>query len=192
MTLADLIEDHRALYRADLEIPRLVSRQPPTTMDPNTGELDEEPAARTGMPMSGRLLRYLGHPESHAQAFPWSFGLWTLKARCRRAHPAHRSIDRPYWRGSLCWSLCMFVIVRGYSLDNAALILQVDRDVQQTLSTALHLIEDAIDEQRARAERRAREDAGMGEPVGAVRLQHEPHTMGGLHSLECPRCRRAA
>lgn len=192
MTLLQLIDLHRELYRADLSIERLVSRTPPTSMDPNTGELHEEPAARTGMAMSGRLLRYLGHPEAHAQAFPWSFGLWRMKGRCRRAHPQHRSIDRPYWRGSLCWSLAMFVIVRGYSLDNAALILQVDRDVEQTLTTALHLIEDAIDEQRARAERRAREDAGMGPGPIHSEPVHERHDMGGLHQSDCGKCRRAA
>jgi len=63
--LLGTIEDHRALFRADLLIPKLVSRQPPTSLDANTGVLHQEPGSAVGMSMSGRLLRYLSHPEGY-------------------------------------------------------------------------------------------------------------------------------
>ena len=45
MNLDAQLTDHRAMYASDLHIDRLVSRQPPTTLDLNTGVLHQEPAA---------------------------------------------------------------------------------------------------------------------------------------------------
>ncbi len=45
MTAVELaVFTHRELFRADLLIPKLVSRQPPTSLDVNTGVLHQEPA----------------------------------------------------------------------------------------------------------------------------------------------------
>ena len=158
--LERLIQQHRDMYANDLRIDRLVARQPPTTIDPNTGELHVEPGAATGMPMSGRFLKYLGHPEGYGSDFPWSKAWWRLKAECRRTHPYHRAADRPYWRGSLCHQLVAFTVVRGFSIENAAKILRYDNP-EPPLRAALEWIDASMDRQRELAERRAREDQGL-------------------------------
>lgn len=189
MTLQDTLEDHRALYRADLLIDRLVSRQPPTTLERNTGELHVEPGAATGMPMSGRLLKYLGHPEGYGSDFPWTKALWRLKAQCRRDHPYHRAADRPYWRGALCWQLVIFTVTRGFSVQNAAEILRYDNP-EPVLRYALAYIEQVIDAERVKAERRAREDEGHGPGAVPVQASGQRHDQPGLHRVDCPKCRK--
>jgi hypothetical protein len=188
MTLDQLIEDHRQLYRSDLHIDRLVSRQPPTSLDLNNGQLHEEPAAAIGMSMSGRLLRLLGHPEGYRGAHPWLEAWHKLRWNCRRNHPYHRAGDRPYWRGSLCHELVRFVIVDDWSVHNASKILRYDNP-EPVLRSALSFIEQSIDDARRKAEQRAREDEGK------FTIYDEPphhHAVPGLHQDECPQCRRNA
>jgi hypothetical protein len=196
MTLEQAIELHRELYRADTHIDRLVARQPPTSLDLNTGLLDEEPAAAIGMTVSGRLLRYVSHPEGYGSDFPWSKALWNLKAWCRREHPFHRGADVPYWRGSLCWQLVYLTVVGKPKGDGPATITEAARilrydNPEPVLRLALERIEQSMDDYRARAEKRAREDEGRGD--GAIPVQRPPHhAVPGLHAAECPQCRRAA
>jgi hypothetical protein len=185
--LEQAIETHRELYRADLWIDRLVARQPPTSLNLNTGVLHQEPAAAIGMTVSGRLLRYVSHPEGYGSDFPWSKALWKLRVHCRRDHPYHRAADRPYWRGALCHQLVTFVIIREWSVANAASILRYDNP-EPVLRLALERIESTMDDFRARAEKRAREDEGRGDgPIPVERPQH--HSVPGLHEQDCPQCR---
>lgn len=190
MTLAAQIADHRAAYRADLLIDKLVTRQPPTTLDVNTGVLHQEPAAAVGMTLSARLLKYVSHPEGYGSDFPWSKALWRLKYHCRREHPYHRAADRPYWRGSLCWQLVSLTITRGFSAHNAAEILRYDNP-EPVLRYALGWMESSMDAERAKSELRSREDQGRGD--GAIPLpEWRHHAVPGLHQAECPQCRRNA
>lgn len=185
-----LIATHRGMFADDLHIPRLVTRQPPTTIDANTGVLHEEPAAATGMNMSGKLLKRLGHPEGYGNDFPWARALWKLKGHCRGHHPFHRAGDRPYWRGSLCHQLVAFVVVRGYSVENAARILRYDHP-EPVLRQAFDFIEQTMDEFRALAEKRAREAEGHGPGAVAQPVVHEHHRVPGMHAECCPQCRAA-
>lgn len=192
MTLAATIATHRGMYRDELHIERLVQRQPPTTLDLNTGVLHQEPAAAIGMTISGRLLKYVSHPEGYGADFPWSRALYRLRFDCRRNHPYHRAADRPYWRGSLCWQLVTFVIVRGWSVHSAAEILRYDNP-EPVLRTALAFIEAAMDDARRKAEKRSREDEGRFTIYDAAPVHHAPSQE---HVMECPnpqcRARRAA
>ena len=182
MSLAAQLHLHRNLYRSDLHIHRLVSRQPPTTLDVNTGELYQEPGAATGMPMSGRLLKYLGHPEGFGSDFPWSKALWLLRVECRRKHPQHRSADRPFWRGALCHQAVLLTVVRGFSPENAGKILRLDH-TDALLKGAFRFMEDAIDEARLVAEARAREDEGRFTIYDQLPEHHIPSE---AHIQECP------
>jgi hypothetical protein len=187
VTLEARITLHRDLYRADTYIDRLVARQPPTTLDLNTGALHVEDGTRIGMTMSGRLLRYLSHPEGYGTDFPWSRALYRLRYQCRREHPYHRAGDRPYWRGSLCHQLVRFVIIEGWSVQNAAEILRYDNP-EPVLRVALDFIEQGIDDARRKAEKRAREDEGHG-PGAVPRDVPDHHATPGLHQEDCPQCR---
>lgn len=158
--LVSAIEDHRAMYRADLLIPRLVSRQPPTSLDLNTGVLDQEPGAATGMAMSGRLLRFLSHPEGYGQDFPWHRALWQLRVECRREHPQHRSSEHRYWRGALCWQIVSLTVTREWTPEQAAQILRLESP-EPVLSQGLRFIQERMDDFRKAAEKRAREDEGQ-------------------------------
>ena len=189
---------HRELFRDELHIGRLVSRQPPTQMDPNTGVLHQEPATRIGMNMSGSMLRRLGHPEGFGSMYPWTRALWLLRVECRRRHPHHRSGDRPYWRGSLCHQAVKLTIIGGetgntgpLSVEAASRILRVDR-IDAILKSSFRFIEDTMDDFRDRAERRAREDQGHGELVGVAVARHTHTALDGLHAVDCPQCRRNA
>jgi hypothetical protein len=166
-TLEQAIETHRELYRADTYIDRLVARQPPTSLDLNTGVLHQEPAAAVGMTVSGRLLRYVSHPEGFGSDFPWSKALWLLRVECRRRHHDHRSADRPYWRGSLCHEAVKLVIIGGesggtgpLSPEHAGQILRIDR-IDELLLRCFRFLEETMDDFRRRAEKRAREDEGQ-------------------------------
>lgn len=196
MTLDELIEDHRAMYRADLYISQLVTRQPPSSMDVRTGERNQEPGAATGMAMAGRFLRYLSHPEGYGYDFPWSKALWKLRVECRRNHPQHRSGDRPFWRGSLCHQAVRLTVIGGeagrigpLSASNAARVLRLDH-IESMLRRAFGDIETTMDDYRERAEKRVREDEGLAPPVGVAMRAPERHDMGGMHRADCPQCRR--
>jgi hypothetical protein len=162
--LEQAIELHRELYRSDTYIDRLVARHPPTSLDLNTGLLDEEPAAAIGMNMAGRLLKYVSHPEGYGSDFPWSKALWHLRGWCRRNHRYH--MTPKHWRGSLCWQLVYMTVVGKplgdgpATVHEAARILQYDNP-EPVLREALQYIEDRMDDFRAQAERRAREDEGQ-------------------------------
>ena len=163
MNLEATIEQHRGMFRDELAV-RMVARQPPTTLDLNTGQLDSEPAAAIGMTVSGPLLRRIGHPEGYGQLFPYAKALWLLKVECRRSHPQHRDSKRPYWRGSLCHEAVLAVVV-GTRLGpltpkQAAGVLKVD-DLDALLLRCFRFLEQTMDDFRRKAERRAREDEGM-------------------------------
>ena len=190
MTALDvLIAEHRAAYRSDLLIERLVARQPPTTLDVNTGALHVEDGAAIGMTISGRLLKYLSHPEGYGSDFPWSKALYRLRWHCRKEHPYHRSADRPYWRGALCHQLVTFTVIREFSILNASRILRYDNP-EPVLRYALSYIEATIDDFRAKAEQRARDEAGRGPGAVPVAVSEPRHDQPGLHRVDCPKCRR--
>ena len=189
MTLDSRILDHKALYRADLQIGRLVARQPPTSLDLNTGQLHQEPAAAIGMTMSGPLLRRLGHPEGYGQSYPWTKALWLMRRWCRNDHRRrYHSVER-HWNGSLCHQLVIFVVVHGWSVENAGKILGYDNP-EPVLREAFDFIEHRIDDFRAAAERKAREDEGQALTCvcGHGWSRHDvPATMFRCSSCECSR-----
>lgn len=189
MTLDALIELHRDLYRSDIRIDRLVSRQPPTTLD-HEGVPDPEQGTKTGMPMSGRLLRYLGHPEGYGEQFQWSKALWLLKVECRRSHHSHRAKERPYWRGSLCWSAVILTVVKGYSAQNAAQILKLP-NIDELLVRCFRDIERTMNEADDAAIAREKQLESIVNPVNVAPRPRENHGLPGLHQEECPQCRAA-
>ena len=199
-TLGPLIELHRELYRSELALPRLVSRQPAVTIDPNTGERKEELATRTGMNMSGALLRRLGHPAGYGEVFPWARALWLLRHWCRHEHKARGHSGggtRPYWRGSLCWSAVRLCVVGpdkgGYgplSIEDAAAVLRCDR-LEPILLEALRFIEGEMDAAHERAVERDRILEAHVQPVGVEARPGERHDQPGLHRVDCERCRKA-
>lgn len=197
--LALLVELHRAMWRDDNMVPRLTSRQPPLTRyekndwfegDPERYGANQdyviEQGARVGMSMSGNMIRRLS--ESPGASFPWVTALGRLRQDCRRLHPHHRSAERPYWRGALCWQVVYLVVVQDLSPENAARVLRLE-EIEPLLRRTLRDMENGIDYFRRRAERRATEDAGMGPgPVPQPKPTH--HVVPGLHEKECPQCRR--
>jgi hypothetical protein len=198
MTLSDLIATHRDMYRADMSIPKLVSRQPPTSLDRNSGVTTQEPGAATGMAMSGRLLKLLGHPEGYGADFPWLKALWLLRVECRRHHPHHRSADRPYWRGALCYEAVKLVCIGGDALpygplttDSAMRILKLDH-IEPLLRGAFREIETIMDDFRDRAAKRERQLEAHALPVNAAAPPAERHDQGGMHRLDCPKCKKGA
>ena len=196
-TLDAQIRWHRAEYANDTHISRLVQRQPPTTLDLNTGVLHQEPAAAVGMTVAGRLLKYVSHPEGYGSDFPWSKARWLLRVECRRRHRHHRGQmfvrrdgkEVDLWNGSLCHELVGLVVTRGFSVENAAKVLIYDNP-EPVLRYALTYIEATMDQLRAKAERRSREDEGHG--PGAIPVRPPAHhSVPGLHEQECPQCRAA-
>jgi hypothetical protein len=195
MTLDATIALHRDLYRADLNIPRLVSRQPPTTFDPHSGELHEEPATRTGMSMSGPLLRYLGHPEGYGELYPWARALWELRHWCRREHRFHRDASRPYWRGSLCHSLVRLTVIGAdkgnygpLSIEEAGKVLRYDNP-EPVLRLALEHIEETIDKRQRDAIAREAMLEKHVRPVNDPEPElATPHHLGPFHEADCVRC----
>ena len=201
MSLDDTIALHRNLYRDDLFIDRLVQRQPPTSLDLNTGVLDQEPAAAIGMTISGRLLRYVGHPEGYGSDFPWSKALYRLRFHCRKRHLDHRAADRPYWRGSLCWQAVHLTVVRNFGPVPASQILRIsnledvllgiENDKGQRTGGALGFIESAMDDYRERSERRQRDDEGRGPGAVPAPRSEQRHDQPGMHRDDCPQCKAA-
>lgn len=195
--LAALLEDHRAAYKHELAVKMTTAAVPSDTAPilvrgQYVDVVDAGPLG--GAPFSVTFTRLLGHPEQYGQAYPWARALWMVRVECRRNHPHHRRADRPYWRGALCHQAIRLTVMLGKSPEQAARILRLP-SLDELLcgesgrGGAFRILEDAIDAQRARAERRAREDAGRGD--GAIPLpQHEHHKVPGLHETDCIQCRR--
>jgi len=192
-----LVEWHRGKWAADNFVPRLVSRQPPMTRyeksDAYDAELQRyganneyviEDGSRTGMAMSGNMIRRLS--ENPGDTFPWITAYGRLYWHCHRRHPHHRSADRPYWRGALCHQAVTLVVKRRFSPANAAKILKLDH-IDPLLVSAFREIETQIDDARARAEKRERERAGHYSLFEGPVMEHRP--LDGLHRAECPACR---
>jgi hypothetical protein len=188
MTLEDTIAWHRAAYKDDTHISRLVQRQPPTTLDLNTGTLHQEPAAAVGMTMSARLLKYVSHPEGYGADFPWSKALWNLRGWCRKEHRRRYHSVELHWDGSLCHQMVKFVVIREWSVPNAAAILDYD-DPEPILRDAFAYMEQRIDDFRRQAERRERELEGHG-PGAIPAPVHEHRALPGLHETDCIQCRK--
>ena len=172
MTLYEMIVLHRAAYRDELAFSpsqrtppvafkwdsvqrMMVPDDSPLVINPLKPEQVEIPDSATqstqvGMPMSGRMLRYLQGPGPDT---PWATALRSLRANCRRNHPYHRAADRPYWRGSLCWQLVFMTIIgkpKGNgpaTIQEAAEILRYD-DPEPVLRLALEYIEQRLDAER--------------------------------------------
>jgi hypothetical protein len=148
MTLEQAIETHRAMFRDELDFSPSQSRPPvaykyqrgegmvpddsPLVINPLSADEIVVPDSATqstqvGMPMSGRMLRYLQGPTADT---PWATALGMMRAWCRRNHRYH--MTPKHWRGSLCWQLVYMTVV-GKPLGNgpatiheAARILQYD------------------------------------------------------------------
>ena len=205
MTLAERIEDHRHLYRVEIDFSpsqrtppvaykwdrsqrAMVPDDSPLVINPLTADEIQVPDSATqstqvGVPMSGRMYRYLVGPTAET---PWAFAWKALRGHCRRSHRYH--MTPPHWRGALCWQLVNLVIVQGFSVHNAARITQYD-DPEPLLREAFDFIEGEIDKQRAKQEQRAREDAGKF-TIYDEAPRH--HAVPGLHQQDCPQCRRNA
>ena len=188
MTLEQTIILHRNLYRDDTHISRLVQRQPPTTLDLNTGTLHQEPAAAVGMTMSARLLKYVSHPEGFGSEFPWSRALYSLRGWCRREHRRRYHSTEKHWDGSLCHQMVKYVVIRGWSVQNAAAILDYD-DPEPILRDAFDYIERRMEDFRVQAERKEREIDGHG-PGAIPPPVHEHQSLPGLHLTDCVQCRK--
>ena len=187
---------HRELFRDECRIPRLVSRQPPIVSEED-GQRRAQ-FSHTGMPTSGLLHRRV-FEKRPGEMFPWVTAFAALRVDCRRNHRAsHTGYDRPYWRGSLCHEavrLCVIGMRDGpLSPESAALVLHLP-NLDDVLPGALAWLERHIDEQRARAEQRAKVDAGVFR-VGETLAPMQHHAVPGTHAAECPhpecRARRAA
>ena len=208
------IADHRAMMREELDFNptqrtppvaytwsdterALVPDDRPLVINPLSPDEQEIPDSATqstqvGMPMSGRMLRYLQGPTADT---PWASALKSLRAECRRKHPYHRAADAPFWRGSLCWQLTYLVIVgkpRGggpATIEEAAGILRYDNP-EPILRYALTYIEEVMDSYRRKAEKRAREEDGHGPGAVPNYVNQQRHDQPGLHRQDCPKCRR--
>lgn len=216
MTLAAAIELHRSLFRDELDFTptqrtppvaykwndrerALIPDDSPLVIKPYTPEQYEIPDSATqstqvGMPMSGRMLRYLQGPAADT---PWAAGLAHLRAHCRRNHPYHRAADRPYWRGSLCWQLVYIVVVGRPKGNGPGTVLEASRilrydNPEPVLRQALGFIETSMDDARAKAEKRAREDEGHGPGAVPRPTYHQRHDQGGMHRYDCPQCKEDA
>lgn len=212
MTLDARILDHRAMLRDELNFSPS-QRTPPVAYTWERGEgmvPDDRPlvyfvdgryievpdsatqSTQVGMPMSSRMYRYLAGPSPET---PWAVSLRKLRTWCRANHPTHYGPDVRHWRGSLCWQM-VFLTVVGKPLGDgpasaweAARILRYDAP-EPVLRMAFDYMEREMDEMRAAAERKSREDAGLHD--AAVREpEWDHHSVPGLHQLECPRCRAA-
>lgn len=219
MTLEQSIETHRKLYRDELDFSPS-QRTPPVAytfdkvrrmMVPDDSPLvisaftaDEQiipdsatQSTQIGMPMSGRMYRYLQGPTPDT---PWAAALKALRVKCRRDHEYHRAADRPYWRGSLCWQFVVLTVIGKplgggpATVAEAAGILHYDNP-EPILRAAFRFIEDTMDDFRAKAEKRAREDEGRG-PGAVPAPERAHHVPSSEHVAECPnpvcRARRAA
>ena len=186
--LAKLVELHRGLLADDRYIDRLVAEQPATQLDPNTGKLHEDAANRLGPNMTARFQRYLGHPESYGEQFPWSKAVWLVGSWCRRNHPHHRG-PNDNWRGSLCRQAIRLVIDIGWSPEHAARVLKAP-ELEMVLETALLQVERYIDAARDKVEQREKQDAGVYEVYESA-APPEHRALDGLHRQEChhPACR---
>lgn len=207
MSLDKAIEWHRNTYRGELNFAP-TQRTPPVAYQysPTEGRVpDDRPlvyfvegeyvevpdsatqSTQVGMPMSGRMYRYLSGPTPET---PWAASWRHLRTECRRRHRHHRGPR--HWNGSLCHQLVGFVIVRGWSVRNVAQILEYDNP-EPVLRSAFAFMEQTIDDYRAKAERRAREEEGKFTIYDEPQHHHVPSEQ---HVSECPnsvcRARRAA
>lgn len=178
-TLAETIERHREAYRDDpRSITRMVARQPPTTKD-GRGLREQEPADANGMNLSGRLIKYLGHPEGYGEDFPWTGALWLLRAWCRKNHRYHRGPEG--WDGSLCHKMVRLAVVYELSVVEVGQALDY-KGAAMVLRKALEHMDDEL-ARRGRQAAQDGTDVEVHEPPG-----HRP--LPGLHAQECPQCRR--
>lgn len=187
---------HRQMRRDDTWIDRMVSRQPPTTFDFGSLRWESHEPAAIGMNMNARLYRYV--ESAPPSEFPWHNAFRKLRRHCRTNHPYHTGSLMPYWRGSLCQEIVRLVIIgpekangRGpLSILAASQVLRYDQP-EPVLREALAFIEQSIDAERRKAEKRARDDQGRGD--GAIPVERPGHhAVPGLHQAECPQCRRNA
>ena len=214
-TLDAQLTDHRAMYRDELDFTPS-QRTPPVayTFDETERAMvpDDRPlvvnylkpdeysipdsatqSTQVGMPMSGRMLRYLQGPTADT---PWATSLMALRSECRRRHRHHRGPK--HWRGSLCWQLVYMTVVgkpKGNgpaTVHEAAQILEYDNP-EPVLRYALAFIEATMDSLRLKSERKAREDEGKFTIYDQTPVHHAPSEE---HIQECPnvqcRARRAA
>lgn len=183
VSVGELIEDHRAMLRADLELYRLHDR------DGESG---------IGPPFSDRFRRYIDwdrkdqaagvRPTRPGPTAPWITARYAQWAECRRSHPEHH--DRPEWRGSLCHALVSWTVVNGRSLTDACLILGVTPPrAGRTLRNALLWVESHIDRQRDRDEQRQRDRERPAYKVyEPPKPSEERHDQPGIHQETCPKC----
>lgn len=184
LPLNALIALHRSLRKDELHIDRLTADEPPVFVDPNTGERRSDEMSKLGPTLSFRLTAYI--TGSYGTTFPWARAAFLLRVTCRREHPEHQ--DRREFRGSLCNRLVNLVVGEGWDPGKASVFLDIDPDrARRTLGHALRTIEAHLDAQRERAERAQREAAGR---FSLWESGHEHHAVPGLHSAECPQCRR--
>ena len=122
MLVHELLQAARSEYRDELRIPHLTSLAPPTTLRQDGSRWEDE-ASRLGPNMSGDLQRRLGHPAGYGKRFPWTGSAFYIGHICRHEHPGHH--ERPAFRGSLCRQLVRLTVPLGYSVENAAQILEI-------------------------------------------------------------------
>ena len=181
----ELIEDHRAAYRADLMLPRLHVRDGESGIGPPYSE-----PFRRFIDWDDRNQADGVRPSSPGIAFPWSAAFYAQWAECRRSHPEHH--DRPEWRGSLCYQLISWTVRHACSLESTCLILGVTVPrAGRTLRNALLWVEARIDQQQQRQEQRERDKE---RPAYKVYEPPEPsqerHDQPGIHAETCPKCIR--
>jgi hypothetical protein len=189
---------HRALYTADVWIPRLHVGRGGNGRSTSTWKdsPDPDPADAggyggigwTGVEFTGHFARYLDG--EYGQAFPWSKAMFALRHNCRVTHrPKHT--DRVEWRGSLCAELVALVIRQDYSLDMARLRLGLPEEgkTRRTLDNALLFLERKLEDSYWRAQQQKPVERTPAEWMADV---HVHVGLNGLHAVDCPQCRRAA
>ena len=201
---------HRAACRDDLEGVHSASQRTPPVAYQRTerdglvaddrplvyfvdGRYIEVPDSATqstqvGMPMSGRMYRYVSGPSPET---PWSAALMRLRAHCRKEHRRRYHSVEKHWNGSLCHQMVIYVVIRGWSVQNAAAILDYDNP-EPILRDAFAFMEDQIDDFRRKQEQRALESEGhaLTCACGHSWSRHDnPATMFACASCECGRYR---
>lgn len=179
--LADLIADHRYLYRLDVSIDRMTTETPPVHTDLQTGISSADPMSKIGPTLSYPLERFISG--AFGGMFPWSRALAALRAQCRRTH-RRGHLEHEAWRGSLCHALVTYTVIRDYRFDRACFELYVTPDrAERVLRSGFTFIEQKLDDikeseeawRRIAAARPLRQEAGPAH-----------HIVGGLHD-EDPR-----
>lgn len=153
MTVAELIAEHRSMFREELR-GQMTQRHVPADVEPipihgvMVDVTDSGPLG--GMPFSSDLNRRLGPAEGYGARYPWAHSWSYLRRACRNDHPGHT--ERPVFGGSLCWQAVSYAVISEYTPATIADIMDIPvESVERHLRNAFAwIIEDMDRKQRFR------------------------------------------